>query len=115
MEMVIEGEKMAIWNKSQEQKLREQIAKKYDLDPSEVNINTFEGTAIIEEGVLDRRECEQLLKGTHVEGVGCVVEEHEQPDGSTLYGNPSLKVVRKTKEQREKEDSIVEETPEFDY
>ena len=104
---------VGIFNKDQEQKLREQIAKKYDMQPQDVKINTFEGTAIVEDGILDKGECEQLLRGTHVDGVGCVVDEHEQPDGSTLYQKPNLKVVHKAEQKREREGSIVESEPEF--
>jgi len=80
-----------------EEKLRNKIAKALGKKPSEINLNTFSGQTIIDKDVLTEEECTELLRGQYVEGVGCVTNEEEQPDGSKIYTKPSIKVYRKSK------------------
>ena len=78
-----------------EEKLRKKIAKQLGIKPSEVKLDTFSGQTIIDKSVLSKEECEELLSGQFVNGVGCITTEEEQPDGSKVYKKPSIKVYRK--------------------
>lgn len=86
-----------------EEKRRRKIAKKLGISPSEVKLDTFSGQTIIDESLLSEKECEELLRGHFVSGVGCVTTEEEQPDGSKVYKKPSLKVYRKEKKKKPEE------------
>ena len=70
------------------------------------------GTTIIKDDVIGKDECEIILHGRWVEGVGCVVEEEERKDGSKLFKEPPLKVIGKRRALKErKEEPIVEKEP----
>lgn len=99
--------------KDNEEKYREKIARKLGIKPSEVKLDTFSGQTIIDKAVLSEEECTELLRGQYVEGVGCITNEEEQPDGSKVYTKPSIKVYRKSKKPHtshmNKEDAFVSE------
>lgn len=74
--------------------------------------NLHKGTTIIKEDLMTKDECEIILKGRYVEDVGCVVEEEEKPDGSKIFREPPLKVIKKRRAiKEEKEEPVVEEEP----
>lgn len=101
---------MEVAKMASKEKLRTRVAKKLGIAPSEVEIDTFQGTLVIkEEAGINQKQCEQLLKGEQVQGVGCVTETEELPDGSLLYHAPALKVMKGKKgaSPREKEADIL--------
>lgn len=70
------------------------------------------GTTIIKEDLMTKDECEVILKGKFVEDVGCVVEEEEKPDGSKVFREPPLKVIKRRRAiKEEREEPVVEEEP----
>jgi len=74
--------------------------------------NLHKGTTIIKDDLMTKDECEVILKGKFVEGVGCVVEEEERPDGSKVFREPPLKVIKKRRAvHEEREEPMVEEEP----
>jgi len=70
------------------------------------------GTTIIRDELMTKDECEVIVKGKYVDGVGCVVDEEERPDGSKVFKEPPLKVIKRRRAVKaERNESIVEEEP----
>jgi len=70
------------------------------------------GTTIIRDELMTKDECEVIVKGKYVDGVGCVVDEEERPDGSKVFKQPPLKVIKRRRAVKtERNENIVEEEP----
>jgi len=70
------------------------------------------GTTIIRDELMTKDECEVIVKGKYVDGVGCVVDEEERPDGSKVFKQPPLKVIKRRRAVKtERSENIVEEEP----
>jgi len=73
----------------------------------------YKGTTIIKEELMSKEECETILGGKYIDDIGCVVEEEELNDGSKVFRQPPLKVIKKRKiVKKEEEEPIVEKEPE---